>query len=51
MGSRKVLYPWRLADWIEEICHLFSQLNCNFIHVLHGVNEAADELAREMSAI
>lgn len=29
----------------------FSQLNCIFIHVHHGANEAANALAREGSVV
>lgn len=48
-GSGKASYPWRLADWAEEVQYISSWLNCKFIHVL--TNEDDDVLARERSAL
>lgn len=47
--SGRAIYPWRLADWPEEVRLISSQLNCKFVHVLSGASEAADALAKEGS--
>lgn len=50
-GSGCTIYPWRLADWVEEICHIAIQLKCTFIHVLCDANDVIDTHARERSVI
>lgn len=46
-GSGAAKCPWWLADWVEEIKHISTQLQCCFLHVLREANGIADGLARE----
>lgn len=46
-GSGRSKWPWRLADWVEEIHYISSHLNCTFHHILGEANKTADLLARE----
>lgn len=40
-------YPWKLADWKEEVLQILSQLRYSCYHILRVANEIADGLARE----
>lgn len=51
LGAGKASYPWRLANWVEEVRYISSQLSYIFIHVIRGANEATNMLAREGSAL
>lgn len=50
-GLGKISYPWRLADWVEEVQSISAQLNCKFIHIFREANEATDALAVEGSSL
>lgn len=43
--SRKSKCPWSQANWVKEVHHISSQLNCSFQHILREANDAADQLA------
>lgn len=45
-GSDKASYPWRLVDWVKEVWHISTKMNCKFSHVPRGVNVDANVLAR-----
>lgn len=45
-GSSKREYPWRIANWVEEIRSLSNLLSVSFQHVVHEFNIVADVLAR-----
>lgn len=46
-GSWRCTYPWKFADWVEEIHQISSHLGCSFYHILREANAIADCLARE----
>lgn len=46
-GSEKSSYPWILADLLEEVQDISSQLGASFLHINRGANDVADGLARE----
>ena len=42
-------YPWRLADWVEEVQDISKRLGATFNHIiLRGANAVADSLARDI---
>ena len=45
-GSRKTSYPWRLADWMEEVKDISFQLDVSFHHIFRKANEMAAGLAK-----
>lgn len=48
-GSGKLKYPWRLANWIEEM-HMnmiVRRFQCSFNHMLRDGNVLVDDQARE----
>lgn len=44
-GLSSHAYPWRLADWVEEICSISTYLSLSFHHVLCDSNSVANFLA------
>ena len=45
--SGKSFFPWRLADWVEEVQDISIHLGTCFNHILRGANVMADALAKE----
>ena len=41
------MYPWRLAEWVEEVLDISNQLQPSFHHILREVNAIADGFAKE----
>ena len=45
LGNRS--YPWRLADVVEEVQDILSQLDAVLHHVLREANVSTDNLTKE----
>ena len=46
-ASGKASYPWRIADWVEEVQDIAKKIGVSFCHILREANSKADGLARE----
>ena len=46
-GFGKSSFPWRLADWVEEIQDILRQLGAPFSHVLREAYAITNALAKE----
>ena len=46
-ASGKVIYPWRIAHWVEEVQGISKKIGASFRHILREANSMADGLARE----
>ena len=46
-GLGKTMYPWRLAEWVEEVLDISNQLHASFHHILSEANVIADGRAKE----
>ena len=44
-GSGKSPLPWRLADLVQEVQDISTQLGASFIHIPHEANDMVDILA------
>lgn len=45
--SSSMSYPWRLADWMEEIRSISSMMPFSFAHVYRETNMLADAIAKD----
>eukprot|EP00268_Persea_americana_P031770 TRINITY_DN3105_c0_g1_i5.p1 TRINITY_DN3105_c0_g1~~TRINITY_DN3105_c0_g1_i5.p1 ORF type:complete len:110 (-),score=14.17 TRINITY_DN3105_c0_g1_i5:303-632(-) len=45
--SGKAIYPWRIADWVEEVQDFSKKIGACFRHILREVYSMADGLAME----
>ena len=41
------MYPWRLADWVEEVLDISNRLHASFHHILREANVIADGFTKE----
>ena len=48
MGAKKDLFPWHLADWVEEVQDISSLLEATFHPVLREANSEVHKLAKEV---
>lgn len=46
LGSSNMDYPWRFADWVEEIQSLSASMFFSFQHVVCDCNSIVDVFAR-----
>ena len=46
-ASGKAIYPWRIADQVEDVQDISKKMGASFRHILWEANSMADVLARE----